>query len=220
MRRLLRYLRPYRLRVAATIGLLLAGAALELVGPVLTKIALDRALPDGDTALLLLLSTVFLASLLLAFVLEAAQTLLTTWLGQHVMYDLRREIFARLQRLPLPYHDRNPVGRTMTRVTSDVEVLNELFSSGVVTIFGDVFTLILIVTAMFVMDWRLALVTMAVMPFVFAVAIIFRTRIRSAYREVRVRLARINAYLQEHISGSAWSSCSGGRTRRRRGSAA
>jgi ATP-binding cassette, subfamily B, multidrug efflux pump len=201
MRRLLRYLRPYRPRVALAIGLLLAGAALELVGPVLTKIALDRALPEGDTSLLLLLSTVFLASLLLAFVLEAAQTLLTTWLGQHVMYDLRREIFARLQRLPLPYHDRNPVGRTMTRVTSDVEVLNELFSSGVVTIFGDVFTLLLIVTAMFVMDWRLALVTMAVMPFVFAVAIIFRTRIRAAYREVRVRLARINAYLQEHISG-------------------
>ncbi|HSJ05878.1 MAG TPA: ABC transporter ATP-binding protein [Longimicrobiales bacterium] len=201
MRRLLRYLRPYRLRVAGAIALLLAGAALELVAPVLTKIALDRALPDGDTSLLLLLSVVFLAALLLAFVLEAVQTLLTTWLGQHVMYDLRREIFARLQRLPLPYHDRNPVGRTMTRVTSDVEVLNELFSSGVVTIFGDVFTLLLIVTAMFIMDWRLALVTMAVMPFVFAVAIIFRTRIRAAYREVRVRLARINAYLQEHISG-------------------
>jgi ATP-binding cassette, subfamily B, multidrug efflux pump len=203
MRRLLGYLRPYRLRVVAAIGLLLCGAALELVGPILTKIALDRALPAGDTSLLLLLSGAFLGALVLAFLLEAAQTLLTTWLGQHVMYDLRREIFARLQRLPLPFYDRNPVGRTMTRVTSDVEVLNELFSSGVVTIFGDVFTLLLIVTAMFVMDWQLALVTMAVMPFVFGVAIVFRTRIRAAYREVRVRLARINAYLQEHISGVA-----------------
>ncbi|MBR9988558.1 MAG: ABC transporter ATP-binding protein [Gemmatimonadetes bacterium] len=203
MRRLLAYLRPHRARVASAIFILLAAAAVELVAPILTKIALDRAIPDADVSLLLLLALALLASLLLGFVLEAAQTLLTTWLGQHVMYDLRRQIFGHLQRLPLPYFDRNPVGRTMTRVTSDVEVLNELFSSGVVTIFGDVFTLLLIVTAMFVMDWQLALVTLTVMPFVFAVAIIFRTRIREAYRDVRVRLARINAFLQEHISGVA-----------------
>ncbi|HEX6133271.1 MAG TPA: ABC transporter ATP-binding protein [Longimicrobiales bacterium] len=203
MRRLLGYLRPHRARVAVTIVILLTGAAVELVAPLLTKIALDHAIPDGDARLLLLLAVALLAALLAAFVLEAAQTILTTWLGQHVMYDLRRQIFGHLQRLPLPYFDRNPVGRTMTRVTSDVEVLNELFSSGVVTIFGDIFTLVLIVTAMFVMDWQLALVTMTVMPFVFAVAIIFRTRIREAYRDVRIRLARINAFLQEHISGIA-----------------
>jgi ATP-binding cassette, subfamily B, multidrug efflux pump len=203
MRRLLHYLRPYRWRVAGAIALLLSAASLELVGPILTRIALDRAIPAGDVPLLLTLTFVFLGALLLSFALEAAQTVLTTWLGQHVMYDLRAEIFAHLQRLPLPYHDRNPVGRTMTRVTSDVEVLNELFSSGVVTIFGDVFTLLLIITAMLVMDWQLALVTLAVMPAVFAVAIVFRTRIRSAYREVRVQLARVNAYLQEHISGVA-----------------
>jgi ATP-binding cassette, subfamily B, multidrug efflux pump len=201
MRRLLRYLRPYRLRVAGAIGLLLAGAALELVGPILTRIALDRAIPDGDVPLLLVLSFVFLGALLLSFAFEAGQTLLTTWLGQHVMYDLRRQIFTHLQRLPLSYFDRNPVGRTMTRVTSDVEVLNEMFSSGVVTIFGDVFTLLLIITAMFIMDWQLALVTLAVMPAVIGVAMVFRTRIRSAYRDVRVQLARVNAYLQEHISG-------------------
>ncbi|CAN5726313.1 ABC transporter ATP-binding protein [soil metagenome] len=203
MRRLLGYLRPHRWRVAGAMTLLLAGATLELVGPVLTKIALDRALPEGDTSLLLLLSIVFIAALLLSFLIEAAQTIVTTWLGQHVMYDLRKEIFGHLQRLPLPYYDRNPVGRTMTRVTSDVEVLNELFSSGVISIFGDIFTLLLIVAAMFIMDWQLALVTLAVMPFVLAVAIVFRTRIREAYRDVRVRLARINAYLQEHISGIA-----------------
>jgi len=150
MRRLLGYLRPHRIRVVTAVFVLLAAAAVELVGPILTKIALDRAIPDGDAALLLLLAGALLASLLLAFVLEAIQTIVTTWLGQHVMYDLRRQIFAHLQRLPLPYFDRNPVGRTMTRVTSDVEVLNELFSSGVVTIFGDVFTLLLIVTAMFI----------------------------------------------------------------------
>jgi ATP-binding cassette, subfamily B, multidrug efflux pump len=203
MRRLLGYLRPYRGRVAGAIALLLAGAALELVGPLLTRLALDRAIPAADTALLLQLTAVFLGALLLSFVLEAAQTLLTTWLGQHVMFDMRSQIFGHLQRLPLPYFDRNPVGRTMTRVTSDVEVLNELFSSGVVTIFGDVFTLLLIITAMFIMDWQLALLTMAVMPFVFAAAIMFRMRMRSAYRDVRVRLARINAFLQEHISGVA-----------------
>ncbi|HSJ10153.1 MAG TPA: ABC transporter ATP-binding protein, partial [Longimicrobiales bacterium] len=201
MRRLLAYLRPYRLRVFTAIGVLLVGAALELVGPILTKVALDRAIPDGDMPLLTLIALGYLASLVLAFVFEATQTLLTTWLGQHVMYDLRRQIFAHLQRLPLPYHDRNPVGRTMTRVTSDVEVLNELFSSGVVTIFGDIFTLLLIIAAMFALDWQLALVTLTVMPFVLFTAFVFRSRIRDAYRDVRIRLARINAFVQEHISG-------------------
>ncbi|CAN5609521.1 ABC transporter ATP-binding protein [soil metagenome] len=201
MRRLLGYLRPYRLRVAGAILLLVAGAATELDGPLLTKVALDRAIPDGDVPLLLTLALGLLAALLISFALEAAQTLLTTWLGQHVMYDLRRQIFAHLQRLPLPYYDRNPVGRTMTRLTSDVEVLNDLFSSGVVAIFGDVFTLVFIIAAMFALDWQLALVTLAIMPFVFATAILFRSRIRQAYRDVRVRLARINAFLQEHISG-------------------
>jgi ATP-binding cassette subfamily B multidrug efflux pump len=203
MRRLLCYLRPYRTRVALAVSVLLAGAAVELVGPVLTRIALDRALPNADTGLLLRLALALLGALLVGFTLEAAQTLLTTWLGQRIMYDLRREIFHHLQRLPLPFYDRNPVGRTMTRVTSDVEVLNELFSSGVVTIFGDVFTLVLIIAAMLIMDWQLALVTLLVMPFVIATAIVFRARIRDAYRDIRVRLARINAFLQEHISGVA-----------------
>ncbi|MGH7554223.1 MAG: ABC transporter ATP-binding protein, partial [Longimicrobiales bacterium] len=201
MRRLLQYLRPYRGRVAIAIGLLLAAALVELVGPWLTRVALDRALPQRDTGLLLLLATAFLGSLIVAFALEYWQTILTTWLGQRVMYDLRREIFARLQRVEVAFFDRNPVGRLMTRVTSDVEVLNELFSSGVVTVFGDVFTLLFIVGVMFLMDWRLALVTLAVMPAVIGVALVFRTRIRDAFREIRVRLARINAFLQEHISG-------------------
>ena len=203
MRRLLQYLRPYRLRVALAVLVLLAAAAVEIVGPMLTMVALDRAIPQRDLSLLLLLATGYLAALVVAFALEATQTILTTWLGQHVMYDLRAQIFQHLQRLPLSYFDRNPVGRTMTRVTSDVEVLNELFSSGVVTIFGDLFTLLFIVTAMFIIDWQLALVTLTVMPFVIATAVTFRSRIRDAYRDVRVRLARINAFLQEHISGVA-----------------
>ena len=201
MRRLLRYLRPYRARVAIAVLVLLTGALVELAGPWLTRIALDQAIPTGDRRLLLLLAAAFATSLLAAFVLQYAQMLITTALGQHVMLDLRRQIFGRLQRLDVAYYDRNPVGRLMTRVTSDVEVLNELFSSGVVTVFGDVFTLVMIVVAMLVMDWRLGLMALAVMPAVFAVAVLFRVRIRRAYRDIRVRLARINAFLQEHISG-------------------
>jgi ATP-binding cassette subfamily B protein len=201
MRRLLRYLRPYRARVALAVLCLLVAAAVELVGPWLTKLALDDAIPRGDRRFLLLLTAAWFASLLAAFVLHYAQTLLTTWLGQRVMYDLRREIFAHLQRLEVAFFDRNPVGRLMTRVTNDVEVLNELFSSGVVTVFGDVFTLLAIVVAMVAMDWRLALVTFSVLPFVFFAAALFRSRIRNAYRDIRVRLARINAFLQEHLSG-------------------
>jgi ATP-binding cassette subfamily B protein len=201
MRRLLAYLRPHRTRVALAITLLLSAAALELVAPWLTKLALDRAIPQRDTELLTTLSLVFAITLGLSFVLEYAQTVVTTWLGQRVMYDLRREIFAKLQRLDLRFYDRNPVGRLMTRVTSDVEALNDLFSSGVVAVFGDIFTLVLIVIAMVAMDWRLALVTLAVMPLVFLVAVAFRIKILGAYRDIRTRLARINAFLQEHISG-------------------
>lgn len=201
MRRMLGYLRPYRLRVAGAVALLLLTALLELVGPWLTKIAIDDAIPAGDYGLLTTLALAFLATLLVTFLLEFAQTLLTTWLGQRVMFDLRREVFGHLQRLKLPYLDRNPVGRLMTRVTNDVEVLNQLFSSGVVTVFGDLFTLIAIVAAMLLLDWKLALAAFAVLPLVFCVAFVFRSRIRDAYRDIRVKLARINAFLQERITG-------------------
>jgi ATP-binding cassette, subfamily B, multidrug efflux pump len=201
MRRLLTYLHPYRWRVVVAIGVLLIAAAVELVAPWLTGLAIDRAIPARDTGLLLQLGAAFFAAMLIAFVLEATQTVLTTTIGQHVMYDLRKQIFAHLQRLSLTFYDRTPVGRLMTRVTSDVEVLNELFSTGVVTVFGDVFTLVFIAVFMFVVDWKLALITFCVMPFVFIAAAAFRTRIRDAYRDLRIRLARINAYLQEHITG-------------------
>ena len=201
MRRLLAYLRPHWGKVTLAILMLMVGAVLELVGPWLTKIALDRAIPDGDVGLLGLLALAFLGSLLASFALEFAQTLLTTWLGQSVMYDLRRQLFGHLQRLHVQFFDRNPVGRLITRVTNDVEVLNELFASGIVTVFGDVFTLLFIVVAMLLLDWRLALVTFLVLPFVAAVAFLFRSRIRTAYREIRVRLARLNAFLQERLTG-------------------
>lgn len=201
MRRLLQYLRPYRWRVVAAVLVLLLSAAIELVIPWVTGLAIDRAIPARDTTLLWQLGAVFAAAMLIGFVLEATQVLLTTTLGQHVMYDLRRQIFAHLQRLNLSFYDRTPVGRLMTRVTSDVEVLNELFSSGVVAVFGDVFTLVFIAGFMFAVDWQLALVTFLVIPLVFVAAAAFRKRIRDAYRDIRIRLARINAFLQERISG-------------------
>jgi ATP-binding cassette subfamily B protein len=203
LKRLLRYIRPYRGRVAIAITLLLTGAAVELAGPWLTKIAIDRAIPDRDSTFLGALAIAYIATLGIGFAMQYAQTILTTRLGQQIMYDLRREVFSHLQKLSLPFFDKNPVGRLMTRVTNDVEVLNELFSSGIVTVFGDIFTLLFIVGAMALLDWRLALITLAVIPLVLVAAFFFRGRIREAFRDIRVRLARINAYLQERITGVA-----------------
>jgi ATP-binding cassette subfamily B protein len=201
LRRLLGYLRPYRWHTAAAVLLLLAQSGLALVGPRLTEHALDVAIPHGDRGLLTLLAGIYLATLALEFVVEYGGTLLTTLVGQRVMYDLRMEIFGRLQQLSIGFFDRNPVGRLMTRVTSDVETLNELFSSGVVTLFGDVFTLLAIMGMMLAIDWRLALATFAVIPLVWLTAAVFRRRVREAFRDIRIRLARLNAYLQERLSG-------------------
>ena len=201
LRRLLTYLRPYRWHAVAAVALLLATAGLSLVGPFLTQQALDVAVPARDEGMLATLATIFLLALLVEFVFEYAGSLLAAFIGQRVMYDLRIQIFTHLQRLSIPYFDRNPVGRLMTRVTSDVETLNELFSSGLVTVFGDVFTLVAIMVMMLVTDWRLALVAFAVIPLVFIAATIFRRSVRDAFREIRVRLARINSFLQEHLGG-------------------
>ena len=201
MRRLLRYLWPYRLRVTVAVVMLIAASGLELVGPYLTAVAIDRAIPARDLALLTILAGIYALTLVLALLLSYAETLLTTWIGQSVMYDLRTEIFAQLQRLSLRFFDRNPVGRLMTRLTSDVEVLNEMFTSGVVAIFGDVFTLVFIVAVMLAMSWKLALVSFTVIPLVWAAAYWFRKNVRRAYRDIRVRLARINAFLQERVTG-------------------
>ena len=201
MKRLLRYLRPHVRKVIGAVCLLILASALQIVGPWFTKVALDDAIPAGDGNLLALLAGAFLLVNFVLFGLQYAQTLLTTWLGQRVMYDLRNEIFAKLQRLDLAFYDRNPTGRLMTRITSDVETLNELFSSGVVAVFGDLFTLGFIIAAMMLLDWKLALVTFSVLPFVAWAAFLFRARIRQAYRDIRVRLARINAYLHERFTG-------------------
>jgi ATP-binding cassette, subfamily B, multidrug efflux pump len=201
LRRLVAFLRPYRWLTAGAVLLLLSQSLLALIGPRLTQHALDVAVPRRDVGLLGLLAGLYLATLAADFVVEYGGTLLTTYIGQRVMYDLRMRIFEHLQRLSISYYDRNPVGRLMTRVTSDVETLNELFSSGVVTIFGDAFTLVAIMAMMLALDWRLALVTFAVIPLVWLTARIFRRRVREAFGDIRVRLARLNAFLQERLSG-------------------
>lgn len=201
LRRLVGYLRPYRWLAAGAVLLLLVQSGLALVGPRLTQRAIDVAIPRMDVGLLGMLAGLYLATLLFELVVEYGGAVLTAFVGQRVMYDLRMEIFGHLQRLSVTYFDRNPVGRLMTRVTSDVETLNELFSSGVVTIFGDVFTLVAIMGMMLVLDVKLALVTFAVIPMVWLTAAIFRRRVRDAFRDIRYRLARLNTFLQERLSG-------------------
>ena len=200
-RRLLTYVRPYRAIVAGALALLLASSLLQLVGPLLTRRVIDVAVPARDADMVLRLALVFAGALTLQFAATYGETMLTSLLGQRVMRDLRHEIFERLQRLPVPYFDRNPVGRLVTRVTSDVEALNELFTAGVVAGLGDLFTLAAISVLMIAVDWRLALAAFAVIPFIVLTSRLFRRHVRDAYRSIRLRLARINAFLQERLTG-------------------
>lgn len=201
MRRLLRYVAPYRGLVFSALAALSGSALLQLAGPLLTKRVIDVAIPARDTAMIVQATLLFLAALVGQFLFTYLETYLTSLLGQRVMRDLRMQIFSHLQRLPIPFFDRNPVGRLITRVTSDVEALNELFTAGVVAGLGDVFTLAAISAVMLWIDWRLALAAFLVIPFVFGVSRVFQSRVRNAYRDIRVRLARINAVLQERLAG-------------------
>jgi ATP-binding cassette, subfamily B, multidrug efflux pump len=199
--RLLSYVRPYRGRVLAALTLLLGLGALQLVGPLMTRRVIDVAIPARDSALIVQSTLILLAALVVQALGSYAETLITGTLGQRAMHDLRRELFAKLQRLPITFFDRNPVGRLVTRVTNDVESLNELFTSGVVAGLGDLFTLSAITVLMVIVDWRLALAAYLVVPFILWVSAVFRARVRTEYREIRTRLARINAFLQERIAG-------------------
>nr|MBA3656391.1 ABC transporter ATP-binding protein [Gemmatimonadaceae bacterium] len=201
MRRLLAYVKPYRVLVFGALALLCIEGALQVVGPILTRRVIDVAIPAKNSGLVVTSCIIFLVTLVAQFLCSYGETWLTTTLGQRVMRDLRLRIFAHLQRLPISFFDRNPVGRLITRVTSDVETLNELFTAGVVSGLGDLFTLVALSIGMFLIDWRLALVGYAVIPFVILVSHLFRKHVRETYRDIRVRLARINAFLQERISG-------------------
>ena len=201
MRRLLRYLRPYHRSVALALAAIIGNAGLQLAQPYLMKVAIDQHIATGVLAGLDRIAVLFLAILLGSFLLEFLQTWLLQLTGQRIMFDLRMQIYEHLQRLDVGFYDRNPVGRLMTRVTTDVDVLNDMFTAGVVSIFGDIFMLIGITIVLFVMDWRLALVALAVIPLIAIVTQWFRRNARESYRAVRTLIARINAFLQEHITG-------------------
>jgi len=201
VKRLLTYVRPYRPLVAGALVLIAIEAGMQLVGPLLTRWVIDRALPAKDTGLLVKVAFAYSVMLLVQFGAAYGETILTNLLGQRVMRDLRAQLFARLQRLPIAYFDRTPVGRLVTRVTSDVEALNELFTSGVVAGLGDLFTLLAISVVMLWVDWRLALASFTVIPLVILASRVFQASVRSSYRDIRTRLARLNAFLQERLAG-------------------
>src|SRR6266849_4820332 len=200
MGRLLVFTSPYRGFMYGAFILLCIEGGVQVVGPLLTRRVIDVAVPARDMHVVVVCTALLLLALLTEFVTSYGQTWLTSLLGQRVMRDLRMEIFEHLQRLSVSYFDRNPAGRLITRVTSDVETLNELFTSGVVSGLGDLFTLVAISVAMLIMDWRLALASFLVIPFVVLVSGLFRKGVRDTYRDIRVRLARINSFLQERLT--------------------
>ncbi|HMF89343.1 MAG TPA: ABC transporter ATP-binding protein [Candidatus Angelobacter sp.] len=218
MKRLLGYLRPYKWQSTCALAAILVRVFLgpEVIGPLLTATAIDKYLARNPVVHLRFLENrlspnplmgiaqialIYLVSLLFSFALEFTQTYLMQWTGQKVMFDLRSQIFRHLQRMHVGFYDKNPVGRLVTRVTADVDALNEMFTAGVVSIFEDIFILSGIVVVMLLMQWRLALITFAVLPLIFWATMIFRKSVRESYRRIRVAIARINAYLQEHVSG-------------------
>jgi ATP-binding cassette subfamily B protein len=215
MRRLLTYLRPYRWQVTIAIASIILKSFCDVLGPYLVKVAVDRYLAPakGSTSGLwswlsprplhgiAQISGIYFGLLGLTFVFEFLQTYFMQWTGQKVMFDLRSQIFRHLQRMHVAFYDKNPVGRLVTRVTTDVDALNEMFTSGVVSIFEDLFVLLGILGIMLCMNWKLALITFAVLPFIVVATKLFRDKVRDSYRRIRTAIARINSYLQEHVSG-------------------
>src|SRR5712672_1378525 len=214
MKRLLGYLRPYKWQVVVALISIILKAGADVLGPFLTKTAidkylsatahhsiLDRFLSPLPLVGIAQLGFAYFMLLLISFGLEYTQTYLMLWIGQKVMFDFRSQIFRHLQHMHIGYYDKNPVGRLVTRVTTDVDALNEMFTSGVVSIFEDIFVLLGIAIIMLRLDWRLGLITLAVLPLIAIATNIFRNKVRESYRRIRTAIARINAHLQEHVSG-------------------
>ncbi len=215
MRRLLTYLHPYKWHVVVALAAIVLKSVLDVLGPFLTKVAIDKYLAKsagshswiGDRLSSAPLTGIaqigglYIGILMFTFTFEFIQTYLMQWTGQKVMFDLRRQIFRHLQYMHVGFFDKNPVGRLVTRVTTDVDALNEMFTSGVVSIFEDVFVLAGIVAIMLEMNWKLALITFAVLPLIIYATMVFRDKVRDSYRRIRTAIARINSYLQEAVSG-------------------
>jgi ATP-binding cassette, subfamily B, multidrug efflux pump len=217
MRRLLTYLRPYKWHVVVALAAIILKSGLDVLGPFLTKIAIDKYLARSPNSYshswigdrlsstpltgIAQIGGLYVGILVFTFALEFVQTYLMQWTGQKVMFDLRKQIFRHLQHIHVGFFDKNPVGRLVTRVTTDVDALNEMFTAGVVSIFEDVFVLAGIIAIMMKMNWRLALITFAVLPLIVYATMIFRDKVRDSYRRIRTAIARINAYLQEAVSG-------------------
>jgi len=201
MKRLLRYVKPYKHFVIFAILLNIVVAALGPVRPYLTKIAVDDYIKNSDYNGLLLIGVLLFGSLLLQAVIQYFLTYYTQYLGQKTLLDLRTQIFNHIQKLALKFFDRTPIGRLVTRATNDVEALGELFSSGIVMVFSDVFIILWIFGFMFFMDFNLSLVTLSVLPVLIYGTFLFRKKARESYRDVRLHLARLNSYMQEHVTG-------------------
>src|ERR1700740_468505 len=208
MGRLLRYLRPYKWQAGISFTAIVLKAVADILGPYLTKVAVDRYMTHDATgastwlgrhlsaspaAGITQIALIYVGALCFSYVLEFAQTYLMQWTGQKIMYDMRSQIFRHLQRMHVAFFDRNPVGRLVTRLTSDVDALNEMFTSGVFSIFEDIFALVLIVAVMLTMSWKLALISFSVLPIILLVTRIFRHSVRDSYRRIRTAIARINA---------------------------
>jgi len=201
MKRLYAYLKPYKLQIFIAIISLIAASLAQLAGPYITKIAIDQHIRTKEYSGLGFLVLLFILSMAIQFGMQYLQIYLMQWVGQRAMYDLRMKLFAHIEHLGLSFYDKNPVGRLVTRTTSDIQSLNELFTSGVVAVFGDFIVLFGIIGMMFYLNWKLALVSLAVLPALFAATMIFRSKVRDSFRKVRTRVARISAFLQEHIAG-------------------
>ena len=201
MRRLIKYLAPYKLYVVISIILLLFISVLQLAGPYLTKIAIDSYIATGDVPGLTRIALIFLGILVVTFFLRYLQIYIMQFTGQKIMFDMRMKLFSHLQEMSLSFFDKNPVGRLITRLTNDVEVLNEMLTSGVIAIFGDIFSLAGIVIVILWLNFELALVSFIVLPLLIYATVLFRQKVRKSYRAIRVRIARINASLQESIVG-------------------
>jgi len=215
MKRLLTYLHAYKWQATVAVVSIALKAVADVVGPLMTLLAMDKYLAPTHQPFPLLdkwlsphpltgiaqIGAIYVGLITFSFLLEYLQTYLMQWAGQMVMFDLRSEIFRHLQHMHIGFYDKNPVGRLVTRVTTDVDALNEMFTSGVVSIFEDIFVLAGILAIMLCVNWKLALVTFAVLPFIAMATKLFRDRVRDSYRRIRIAIARINAHLQEHVSG-------------------